>query len=93
MPESRLLGIHIGRSARSVSTVAYADDVTVFLTSVADFSNIQKAIRVQEKASGARLNPHKSKAIAIGRWSALDTVLGSPYHSHVKILCISFGLP
>jgi len=49
---------------------------TVFVTSVADFSIIEEAIRLKEKTTGACLNPHKSKVIAIGRWSALDTVLG-----------------
>jgi hypothetical protein len=74
--ELRLPGIQIGRSARPVSIVACVDDVTIFVTSVADFSIIEEAISLNEKATCARLNPLKSKAIAIGRWSALDTVLG-----------------
>jgi len=73
-----------------VSVVAYADDVAVFATTVADFSTIQEAIRLYEKASGTRLNPLKYKAIAVGRWSAFDTVLGIPYHSHVRIPSFNF---
>jgi len=88
--ESRLPGIQIGWSARPVSSFAYADDVTVFVTSVVDFSIIEEAIRLYEKASGARLNQHKSKVIAIGVWSAFDADLGIPYHSHVKFLGITF---
>jgi hypothetical protein len=37
MLELRLPGIQIGRCARSVSTVAYVGDVTVFVNSIADF--------------------------------------------------------
>jgi hypothetical protein len=55
------------RGSRPVSVVAYADDVTVFLTSVSDVSTVEDAIRQFEKASGARLNQHKSRALAIGR--------------------------
>jgi len=57
--------VQIGRSARPVSVVAYADYVTVCATTVADFSIIEESIRLYEKASSARLNPLKSKAIAI----------------------------
>ena len=46
--------------------VAYADDVKIFVTSVADFAIIEEAIRLYERASGARLNPRKSKALAVG---------------------------
>jgi len=46
--------------------VAYADGVTIFVTSAADFAIIEEAIRPYERASGARLNPRKSQALAIG---------------------------
>ena len=39
--EHRLPGVRIGRSSRSVSVVAYADDVTVFLTSISDISAVE----------------------------------------------------
>jgi len=83
MLELRLPGIQIGRSARPVSVAAYTDDVTVFATTVAEFSIIQESIRLYEKASGVRLKTLKSKTIAVERWSVLDTLLGIPYHSHV----------
>jgi hypothetical protein len=45
------------RGSRPVSVVAYADDFTVFLTSVSDFSTVEDAIRQFEKASHVGLNP------------------------------------
>ena len=88
--ERRLPGVRLGRGSRPVSVVAYADDVTVFLTSVSDISAVEDAIRRFEKASGARLNPRKSRALAIGRWSAPDNPLGIAYHPTAKILGFQF---
>ena len=86
----KLPGIMIGRRTRPTSVVAYADDVTIFVTSVAEFAIIEEAIRIYERASGARLNPRKSKALAIGNWCTQETVLGIAYHPHVTILGVTF---
>ena len=56
----------MGNQELHTSVIAYADDVTIFVTSIADFPIIEEAIRLFERASGARLNPRKSKAIAVG---------------------------
>ena len=45
MLEHRLPGIKIGRRAHPTSVVAYADDVTIFVTSTDDFPIIEDAIR------------------------------------------------
>ena len=58
--------IRIGCRTRPTSVVAYADDVIIFVTSSADFASIEEAIRLHERASGARFNPRKSKALAVG---------------------------
>ena len=52
----KLPGVRIGRRTRPTSFVAYADDVTIFVTSAADFAIIEEAIRLYERLSGARLN-------------------------------------
>ena len=70
--------------------VAYADDVTIFVTYAADFANIEEAIRLYEQASDARLNPRKSKALVVGSWCTQETVLGIAYHPHVTILGVTF---
>jgi len=66
--EQKLPGLRMGNQELHTSVIAYADDVTIFVTSIADFPIIEEAIRLFERASGARLNPRKSKAIAVGGW-------------------------
>ena len=78
------------RDSRPVSVVACADDVMVFLTSASDIPSVEDAIYQFEKASGARLNPHKSRALAIGKWSTPDNPLGIAYHPHTRILGFQF---
>jgi hypothetical protein len=73
-----------------VSVVVYSDDVTLFLTSAADFSTVQEAIQQFERASGARLNPRKSRALSMGRWSAPDNVFGIPCRHHARLLGFHF---
>jgi len=66
--ELKLPGIRIGRRTRPTSVVAYADDVTIFVTSVAGFAILEEAMRLYERASGAGHNRIKSKAFEVGSW-------------------------
>ena len=61
----KLQGIRIGRCTRLTPVVTYADDVLIFVTSAAEFAIIEEAIRLYDRASGARLDPRKSKALAV----------------------------
>jgi hypothetical protein len=88
--KKRLSGVRIGPDSEPVSIVAYADDVTIFLTPTDDLSTVQEAIHQFEKASGAQLNMRKSRALPIGRWPAPDNILGVPCQRHVRILGIHF---
>jgi exonuclease III len=88
--EQRLSGVHIGRRNRPVSVVAYADDVTIFITSISEFQVVEDAIRLFEKASGALVNPTKSQALPTGRWPTSDTVFGIEYRPCVRILGVKF---
>jgi len=90
MIEQRLSDIKIGRRARPTSVLAYADDITIFVTSTCDFPIIEDATRQYGKASGALLIPQKSKVLVVGTWDSPETVLVIKYHPHVKILGISF---
>jgi hypothetical protein len=90
MLRHRLPGVRIGRSFNPVSAVAYADDVTAFLTTMADFHIVQDTIQQFERASGARLNPRKSRLLPIGRWPAPNNLLGIPSQHRVKILGVHF---
>jgi hypothetical protein len=71
--------------------IAYADDVMIFVTNPTDFHTISQAIRRCEKATSAQLNPHKSKALAIGQWTEPAPTLGILLHERVEILGVSFG--
>jgi hypothetical protein len=82
--------IRIGRRSSPTVTVAYADDVTIFLTSVADFAIIAEAINLYERASGAKLNPRKSKALAVEGWCIQKSPLGIAYHPSMTILGVPF---
>jgi hypothetical protein len=76
-----------------VSVVAYADNVTIFLTSVTSFQVVEDVIRLFEEASGARVNLNKSEELPIGRWKTFDTILGIEYCPIVKILEYNSGAP
>jgi len=67
--EDSLPSKKIGRHTQHGPVIAYADDVTVFVTKPEDFRAIQQAIHLYEPATGARLNHRKSKALAIGFWT------------------------
>jgi hypothetical protein len=64
--EQKLRGIHIGKWANKTVVVAYADDVTIFVTSPTGLPVIHDALQCFEKATGARLKTRKSKALAVG---------------------------
>jgi hypothetical protein len=90
MLAQKLPGISLGRGTGSVSVLAYADDVTLFLTSGSDMQIVEDAISLYEKASGARLNARKSYALPVGRWDTLDTVRRIEYCPAIKILGLNF---
>jgi hypothetical protein len=89
--EEHLPGIKSGRCTRSVPVVAYADDVTGFVTQPEDFNIIHQAVRCYEQATGAKLNPTKSTALVIGNWKVPATAPGIDFHSQVTILGVNFG--
>jgi hypothetical protein len=60
----RLRGLRVHRSQTNSTVVAYADDVSILLTSPEDVPTIREAITCYEKATGAALNVAKSRALA-----------------------------
>jgi hypothetical protein len=71
--------------------IAYADDITVFLTRQEDIEIVGQAIGTYKRATGAQLNPRKSKALALGEWSTSLAMLGVEEHTKAKILGMTFG--
>ena len=56
--------------------MAYADEVAALVTKAEDFDLIQQSVTHFERATRARLNKQKSKALAILNWTAPAAVLG-----------------
>ena len=88
--EDSLPCIKIGRNSQHGPVIAYADDVTVFVTNPKDFQVIQQVIQLYERATGAQLNSNKSKALAIGAWTEPPTNLDIHFHERVNILVVEF---
>ena len=86
-----LHGPRAGRRKRCRPVLAYADDVTVFVTLPAEFVNISQAIQCFEKATGAQPNPSKSKDMALGGLTAPTTELGIAFYDSIKVLGVTFG--
>ena len=83
-------GIRFGRTGNPVAVVAYADDVTIFVTQRDDFRIIRDALQFYEKASEVRLNIQKSKALTIGGWMGTGNDLGVDFVPNMRILGITF---
>jgi len=73
--DQKLPGIRIGKRARKTVAVAYADDITIFVTTPTDIPVINDAIQCYDKVTGARLNTRKSKALAVRGWSTSTDTL------------------
>jgi hypothetical protein len=84
--EQNLTGIYIGSRCTKATVVAYADDVTVFVTSPADIPKIKDALTCCAATSGARVNIEKSKAIAFGTLDTSTKIMDIPYHTETTIL-------
>ena len=64
--EEELKGIQIGRGQSKTAVIAYADDVTIFLTTSDDVRKLQEILLTYEAATGAKVNTRKSRALALG---------------------------
>jgi hypothetical protein len=87
--EQNLPGIRISRRARKTVVVAYADDITIFVTAPEDIPVMLEAIRCYEMATGACLNTRRSKALAVGGWNTTSNALDIPRYSEIRILGFS----
>jgi len=88
--EKNLSGVKIGRQKAPTSVVAYADDVTIFLTSVADIQNMKETLLAYEATTGARINIQKSGVLALGTWDTTRQITNIPYQKDIKILGFQF---
>jgi hypothetical protein len=88
--EESLPAIKIGRRHLITTVIAYAGDVSLFVTDPTTFTTIRHAISPYVQATGARLNPLKSNALAIAGWAGPTTSLDTPFSDRIDILGVTF---
>jgi len=64
-----LQGLKTTPTSSDLSVFAYADDIMIILASPADVEADRTALRFYQRAAAASLNPTKSKALSLGRWT------------------------
>jgi hypothetical protein len=87
--EQQLRGVWICRRQQKTAVVAYADDVSILMTTPDDIKIVNNAIRCFEKANGAMLNISKSQTLAVGTWDTSREVLDIWDGDEIKVLAIS----
>ena len=83
--EERLQGIRVTGRQKKTTVIAYADDVSILVTSNEDVRIIREAITCYEK-TGAKLNIAKSSVLAVGNWDTSCDIMGIPYKEQITIL-------
>jgi hypothetical protein len=89
--EDCLHGVQIRLGQRSAVVVVYADDVTVFATVPEDIEVLRQALGCYKRATGAKVNIVKLKALVVGRWDSARRILDIPYCDELKILGFRFS--
>jgi hypothetical protein len=87
---NKLKGIKLESRQPKITVMAYADDVTIILTSPQEIDIVGEALESYQEASGAKVNLAKSTALAVGGWDNTTDILGIKYHPHIRILGIHY---
>ena len=87
--ERDLQGIEIVGKAKT-AVVAYADELTIFLTDPREIPKLEESLQWYARASGATLNVRKSKAMALGTWDTSVNVINIPYTPRMTILGFTY---
>ena len=87
--DERLQGLRAHGKQRKTTVIAYADNVSILVTSQEDVRKVRDAIACYEKANGATLNVAKCSALAVGTWDSLCDIMGIPYSEEIKILGVN----
>jgi len=85
-PDSKLNGIKVRYNTTKATAVAYADDITIFITHPGDIDVIKEILHEYTSATGARINEDKSRAIALGSWTKTTQIMNIKYYEDIKIL-------
>ena len=84
--DKRLNGISARGRQRKTTVIAYAEDVSILMTSKDEVEIIREAIKCYQKAKGAKLNIEKSSVLAVGNWDTSCDVMGIPYREEITVL-------
>jgi len=85
-----ITGVKTGNGRPGIATVAYADEITIFLTRPEEIPKLQQILDTYQKASVARTNADKSRAMAIGEWDATRRVMNIPCYGEITTLGFTF---
>jgi len=77
--DSKLHGIKVRHNTTTTTAVAYADDITIFITHPGEIDVIKEILPEYTSATGARMNEDKSRAIALGSWSKTTSIMNIKY--------------
>jgi hypothetical protein len=84
--DKKLAGVRIGTSGTKTAVLVHADDITIMLTKHEDIEIVREILQEYVEASGAEINIHKSKALALGGWDKTRQVMGIQYCEETTIL-------
>ncbi|PIK33394.1 hypothetical protein BSL78_29793 [Apostichopus japonicus] len=73
--DSRLVPFVVPGGAK-VKCVQYADDITCVVSSLGSFRALSQDLSIFERATGAKLNPEKTKGLRLGSWRYRDLPFG-----------------
>ena len=72
-----VVGVHLpGGGGEALKVTAYADDMSLFLTTSGGFRRVEGILEDYGRASGARVNRGKSSVLFAGRWENKERLAG-----------------
>ena len=88
--EEGITGVKTGNGRPGIATVAYAEDITIFLTRPEETPKLQEILDTYQKASDAHINTDKSRVMALGKWDATRRIMIIPCYGEITILGFTF---
>jgi len=88
--EEGITGVKTGNGRPGIATVAYTDDITIFLTRPEETPKLQEILDTYQKASDAHINMDKSRVMAIGKLDATRWIMNIPCYGEITILGFTF---
>ncbi|PIK40125.1 pol-like protein [Apostichopus japonicus] len=90
--DSKLVPFVVPARGAKVKCAQYADDVTCIVWSLGSFAHSRRNLSIFERATGAKLNPEKTKGLRLGSWRYRDLPFGASWSDqNIKINAIWFG--